>query len=285
MMRRWHLAHGRHIDLGARAVVMGILNVTPNSFSDGGRYNSLDDAAAQARLMVEQGASIIDVGGESTGPSAAPISAREEQERALPVIEALASLHGTLISIDTYREETARLAVAAGAHIVNDVWGLQREPGIARVAAETGAGLVIMHTGRGREKLADPIEDQFLFLRRSLEIAHEAGIADERIVLDPGFGFAKETPEDNLDLMARFEELHALGFPLMAGTSRKRFIGAVTGREAPHRDAGTAATSVILRLKGAQLFRVHDVAINMDALAVADAMLTRQAHLSARSGQ
>jgi dihydropteroate synthase len=186
--------------------------------------------------------------------------------------------------VDTYREETARLAVAAGAHIVNDVWGLQREPGIARVAADTGAGLVIMHTGREREKLADPVEDQFLFLRRSLEIAREAGIDDARIVLDPGFGFAKETPEDNLDLMARFEELHALGFPLMAGTSRKRFIGAITGREAPHRDAGTAATSVILRLKGAQLFRVHDVAINMDALAVADAMLARQSRLAALSG-
>ncbi len=283
-MRQWHLAHGRHIDLGLRSVVMGILNVTPNSFSDGGLYATPDEAVAQARLMIGQGAAIIDVGGESTGPMATPVSAAEEQKRVLPVIEALASLHGALISVDTYREETARLAVAAGAHIVNDVWGLQREPGIARVAADTGAGLVIMHTGREREKLADPVEDQFLFLRRSLEIAREAGIDDARIVLDPGFGFAKETPEDNLDLMARFEELHALGFPLMAGTSRKRFIGAITGREAPHRDAGTAATSVILRLKGAQLFRVHDVAINMDALAVADAMLARQSRLAALSG-
>ncbi|MET3660144.1 dihydropteroate synthase [Aquamicrobium ahrensii] len=282
MMGQWHLAHGRHIDLGARSVVMGILNVTPNSFSDGGLFTTLDDAVAQARLMVEQGAAIIDVGGESTRPMAMPVSAAEEQKRVLPVIEALASLDGVLLSVDTYREETARLAVAAGAHIVNDVWGLQREPGIAKVAADTGAGLVIMHTGRERQKLADAIEDQFLFLRRSLEIAREAGIDDSRIVLDPGFGFAKETPEDNLDLMARFEELHRLGFPLMAGTSRKRFIGTITAREAPHRDAGTAATSVILRLKGAQLFRVHDVAINMDALAVADAMLARQSSLAAR---
>lgn len=281
-MGRWHLAHGRHIDLGARSVVMGILNVTPNSFSDGGLHATLDAAVARARLMLEQGAAIVDVGGESTGPMAMPVSAAEEQSRVLPVIEALAGIENALISVDTYREETARLAVAAGAHIVNDVWGLQREPGIAKVAADTGAGLVIMHTGRGREKLADPIEDQFLFLRRSLEIAREAGIDDGHIVLDPGFGFAKETPEDNLDLMARFEELHALGFPLMAGTSRKRFIGAITGREAPERDVGTAATSVILRLKGARLFRVHDVAINMDALAVADAMLARQSSLAAR---
>lgn len=281
-MGQWHLAHGRHIDLWARSVVMGILNVTPNSFSDGGLFTTLDDAVAQARLMVEQGAAIIDVGGESTRPMAMPVSAAEEQKRVLPVIEALASLDGMLLSVDTYREETARLAVAAGAHIVNDVWGLQREPGIAKVAADTGAGLVIMHTGRERQKLTDAIEDQFLFLRRSLEIAREAGIDDSRIVLDPGFGFAKETPEDNLDLMARFEELQRLGFPLMAGTSRKRFIGTITGREAPHRDAGTAATSVILRLKGAQLFRVHDVAINMDALAVADAMLARQSSLAAR---
>jgi dihydropteroate synthase len=284
MMRRWQLAHGRHIDLGPRAVVMGILNVTPNSFSDGGSYRSLDDALARARLMMEQGAAIIDVGGESTGPASAPVTAKEEQARALPVIEALASLDGAIISVDTYREETARLAVAAGAHIVNDVWGLQREPGIANVAAQTGAGLVIMHTGREREKLADPVADQFLFLRKSLEIARAAGIGEEHIVLDPGFGFAKETPEDNIDLMARFDELLELGFPLMAGTSRKRFLGAVTGREAPDRDAATAATSVILRLRGADLFRVHDVAINMDALAVADAMLARQSRLAALSG-
>ncbi|TIN81614.1 MAG: dihydropteroate synthase, partial [Mesorhizobium sp.] len=180
------------------------------------------------------------------------------------------------ISVDTYREDTARRAVAAGAHIVNDVWGLQREPGIARVAAETGAGLIIMHTGRERQKLPDVIEDQLLFLSKSLEIARASNVAEDQIVLDAGFGFAKETTEENLDLMARFSELQALGFPLMAGTSRKRFIGGVTGREPAERAVGTAATSVILRLKGADLFRVHDVAINVDALAMADAMLARE---------
>ncbi|PBB23028.1 MULTISPECIES: dihydropteroate synthase [unclassified Mesorhizobium] len=280
--RRWQLAHGRYLDLGGKAVVVGILNVTPDSFSDGGLFAAPEAALTQARRMIEEGARIIDVGGESTRPGAAAISASEEQARVLPVIEALARAGDVLISVDTYRADTARLAVAAGAHIVNDVWGLQREPDIARVAAETGAGLIIMHTGRDREKLTDVIADQFAFLEKSLEIARRNGIADDRIVLDPGFGFAKETAEENLDLMARFSELHALGFPLMAGTSRKRFIGTVTGRDAADRAAGTAATSVILRLKGAHLFRVHDVAINVDALAVADAMLALETAASER---
>lgn len=280
--RRWQLGHGRHLDLGGKAVVVGILNVTPDSFSDGGLFIVPDKAVDQARRMVESGAAIIDVGGESTRPGASPVTMEEEQARILPVIEALARSGDALISVDTYREDTARLAVAAGAHIVNDVWGLQREPGIARVAAETGAGLVIMHTGRDRQKLPDVIADQFFFLRKSLEIAHARGVADAQVVLDPGFGFAKETAEENLDLMARFSELEALGYPLMAGTSRKRFIGAVTGRDAAERGGGTAATSVILRLKGAALFRVHDVAINVDALALADAMLAREITASAR---
>ena len=274
MLRQWHLAHGRHLEIGPRAIVMGILNVTPDSFSDGGRYVSVTDALRQAEKLADEGAEIIDVGGESTRPGALPVSATEEQDRVLPVIEALAAAAGALISVDTYREETARLAVRAGAHIVNDVWGLQREPGIAAIATETGAGLVVMHTGRDREKHPDVIEDQMLFLRHSLRIAREAGVRDSQIVLDPGFGFAKDANE-NLELMARFAALHALGFPLMAATSRKRFIGHVTGRDAEHRDAGTAATSTILRLKGAALFRVHDVASNRDALAFADAMLAR----------
>ncbi|TPI50063.1 dihydropteroate synthase [Mesorhizobium sp. B2-9-1] len=277
--RRWQLAHGRYLDLGPKAVVVGILNVTPDSFSDGGLFAAPEKALEQARRMVKEGAAIIDVGGESTRPGFAPISAEEEQGRVLPVIAALAASGEALISVDTYREDTARLGVAAGAHIVNDVWGLQREPGIARVAAETGAGLVIMHTGRERQKLPDVIEDQFLFLRKSLEIARAGNVADSQIVLDAGFGFAKETAEENLDLMARFSELQALGYPLMAGTSRKRFIGTVTGRDPAERAAGTSATSVILRLKGADLFRVHDVAINVDALAVTDAMLQRETEL------
>ncbi len=271
MNTNWQLAHDRSLRLGPKAIIMGILNVTPDSFSDGGQFARVDAALAQARAMLADGATIIDIGGESTKPNAVAVSALEEQRRVLPLIEALAG--EAILSIDTYREETARLAAQAGAHIVNDVWGLQREPGIAKVTAETGAGLCIMHTGRDRAKLADAIDDQRHFLRHSLEIATKAGIASEAIVLDPGFGFAKETTDDNIELMVRFRELKDLGFPLMVGTSRKRFLGTITGREAQERDVATAASSAILRLAGADLFRVHNVAFNRDALLVADAML------------
>lgn len=272
MSRIWKLAHNRQLVLGTDAVIMGVLNVTPDSFSDGGRFVNADAAVLRAETMIGEGAEIIDIGGESTRPGAAATSPEEEQARILPVIEALAGRAGVLLSVDTYREATTRAAVAAGAHIVNDVWGLQKEPGIARVAEETGAGLVIMHTGRERERLPDVIADQFAFFRRSLDIARDAGVDERQIVLDPGFGFAKN-PSENLEIMARFTELAGLGFPLLAGTSRKRFIGHVTGKDALDRDAATAATSVILRLKGGDIFRVHDVAINRDALAMTDAML------------
>ena len=278
----WRLAHGRHLELGPRGLLMAIVNVTPDSFSDGGRFDSADRAVARAILCLEDGADIVDIGGESTRPDAAPVTAAEEQDRILPVIEALAGATDAIISVDTYRAETARLAVAAGAHIVNDVHGLQREPGIARVAAGTGAGLCIMHTGRDRQKLPDVVEDQYLFLGRSLEIAREAGVPREAMVLDPGFGFAKDT-EENLELMARFGELFGYELPILAGTSRKRFVGAVTGRDADARDVGTAATTALLRVGGAAVFRVHDVAINRDALAMADAMLAARRKVKARA--
>ncbi len=274
-MTRWQLGHGRHLELGSKALLMGILNVTPDSFSDGGEFFSMDNALAQARKMLGEGAAIIDVGGESTRPGAEAVTAEEEQARILPVIETLAAEGQAIISVDTYRAETARLAVAAGAHIVNDVHGLQREPDIAKVARDTGAGLVIMHTGRDREKLPDVIADQFLFLAKSVEIARDAGISDDRIVLDPGFGFAKDA-EENLQLMARFGELHGLGFPLLVGTSRKRMIRHLSGGDRQSQDVGTVATSVILRQKGAHIFRVHNVPMNRDALAFADAVLERE---------
>ena len=276
MARIWRLAHGRSLKLAERAVVMGVLNITPDSFSDGGQFSDIGRALAHVDRMLAEGAAIVDVGGESTRPGAEEVSAAEEQARVLPLIAALAAKSDVLISVDTYRAETARLAVAAGAHIVNDVWGLQREQEIAKVSADTGAGVVIMHTGRERQKVPDVILDQIGFLSRSLEIAESAGVAPDQIVLDPGFGFGKETAEENLELMARFAELERLGKPLLVGTSRKRFVGSVTGRETADRDAGTAATSVILRLKGANLFRVHNVAMNVDALAFADAMLARE---------
>lgn len=254
---------------------MAIINVTPDSFSDGGRHATLESAFVHAMACVKDGAVILDIGGESTRPGAAEIAPAEEQDRVLPVVEKLRAETDALISIDTYRAETARLAVAAGAHIINDVHGLQREPLIADVAAATGAGVCIMHTGRGREqeRLADRIDDQEFFLTESVSIARKAGVPDEAIVLDPGFGFAKNK-DDDLELIARFPELHRLGFPLLAGTSRKRFIGAVTGRErADERDIGTAATTAMLRLAGASIFRVHNVAANLDALRMADAVL------------
>ncbi|THK38535.1 dihydropteroate synthase [Ensifer sp. MPMI2T] len=271
-MSRWQLAHGRCLELGSRGVLMAIINVTPDSFSDGGRFIDAAAAVTAGVHALQQGAEILDVGGESTRPDAEPVTAEEEQARILPVIDRLARETDAIISVDTYRAETARLAVEAGAHIVNDVHGLQREPAIADVAAATGAGLCIMHTGRDRQKLDDVVEDQFHFLERSLNIAAKAGVAREKIVLDPGFGFAKDTDE-NLELMARFGELHRFGLPILVGTSRKRFIGAVTGRDAPARDVGTAATTALLRAAGAAIFRVHDVAINRDALVVVDAML------------
>jgi dihydropteroate synthase len=280
----WVMGHGRTLTLGPRGLLMAIINVTPDSFSDGGVYNEVEAAVAQALRCVDEGAAILDIGGESTRPGAATITAAEEQDRVLPVIAALASRTDVILSVDTYRAETARLAIAAGAHIVNDVHGLQREPGIAGVAAAAGAGLCIMHTGRDREKLTDVVRDQYQFLGRSLEIAAAAGIDRNRIVLDPGFGFAKDTDE-NVALMARFGELSGFGLPLLAGTSRKRFIGAITGHEAQQRDAGTAATTALLRMAGAAVFRVHNVAINRDALLVADAMLAAKRHVAERPGK
>jgi len=272
--RDWTLAHGRVLSLGPEGVIMAIINVTPDSFSDGGVNIDAGTAVGNAIRAAKAGAMIVDIGGESTRPNAEEVTAAEEQARVLPVIEALAAnCLGGMVSIDTYRAETARKAIAAGAHIINDVHGLQREPEIARVAAETGAGLVIMHTGRGREKKLDPIEDQFAFFEESLRIAADAGVSRGQIVLDPGFGFNKETARDNLDIMVRFSELHALGYPVVAGTSRKRFLGTITGRDPADRGAATAATTALLRVAGAAIFRVHDVAFNVDALKVADAML------------
>lgn len=268
----WLLAHGRSLTLGPTGLLMAIVNVTPDSFSDGGSFLDIDAALAHARACLENGAAILDIGGESTRPGADTVSPAQEQDRVLPVIERIARETDALISIDTYRAETARLALAAGAHIVNDVHGLQREPDIAAVVARTGAGVCIMHTGRGRAKVADVIEDQVLFFSRSLEIAVDAGIAADAIVLDPGFGFAKDASE-SWALMARLGELHALGHKLLIGTSRKRFLGAATGREAGERDVATAATTTAARLAGGAIFRVHDVAFNRDALMVADAIL------------
>ncbi|MGI9351070.1 MAG: dihydropteroate synthase [Rhizobiaceae bacterium] len=271
--RTWQLAGGRSLELGPRSVIMGILNVTPDSFSDGGKFDTYEAAISQTQKMAGEGASIIDIGGESTRPGAEPLTAAEEQERVLPIIETLSKDTDLIISIDTFRAETAELALKAGAHIINDVWGFQKDPDIAHVAKKHGAGVCAMHTGRDRNRDSDVIVDQCNYLSVSLEVLKGAGVSDEAIVLDPGFGFAKD-PHENIQLLARFEELHKFGYPLLSGTSRKRFIGHFTGRDADNRDIGTAATSVVARMKGVAVFRVHDVASNADALAIADAVIS-----------
>lgn len=271
--RVWHVGQGRQVKLDRNGIIMAIVNVTPDSFSDGGQYLGHDKAVDFALKCIDDGAQIIDIGGESTRPGANTVSAEEEQARVLPVIEALSRQTDALISIDTYRASTAQLALEAGAHIVNDVHGLQREPLIADVTARAKAGLCIMHTGRGRDTRPDLVDDQRSFFESSLKLAFDAGVNPHAIILDPGFGFAKETLDD-VELMARFEELHSIGYPLLVGTSRKRTMGALTGRTiAAERDAATAATTALLRMAGAVIFRVHNVAVTRDTLCVVDAVL------------
>lgn len=272
MNNYWHIGRHHRIPLQGKALIMGILNVTPDSFSDGGSYTSLHKAVERSLQMVEEGASIIDIGGESTRPGFEPLTAEDEQGRVLPVIEALHNRTNAYLSIDTYHSETARHAIDAGVDIVNDIWGLQRETEMAEIVADKGAGIIIMHNSRDREILPDLIEDQKFFFEKSLTIATKAGIEEASIMLDPGIGFGKNL-HDNLILIRRAKELTSLGFPLLAATSRKRFLGTISGHEEPKgRDVATAATSILLRQAGFSVFRVHDVAINKDALTIVDAI-------------
>jgi dihydropteroate synthase len=272
----WKLAHDRSLTLGPAGRIIGVINVTPDSFSDGGQFLESGNAVEQAKSLFNDGAVMIDVGGESSRPGAEEISGEEECRRILPVIEQLAQIPDMLISVDTWRASTAEKALAAGAHVINDIWGFQRDPELAPLAAEKKAGSILMHTGRGREKLPDPVEDQMFFLSKSIERASDAGIEAARIVLDPGFGFAKDASE-NVTILANLEKLFELGQPILTGTSRKRFIGEITGRPAEERDVGTSATTVVARMKGSAIFRVHDVATNMDALKIAEAVLSSHA--------
>lgn len=271
----WRVANGNEMEIGSKGVLVGIVNVTPDSFSDGGQYLDQKKAVEHAFSMIEAGAAIIDIGGESTRPGADAVSAEIEQARILPVLQELAGKTKALISVDTWRSETAQLALDAGAHIINDIWAMQRDSQLAEVVARHQCGLIAMHNGRDRIREDDVIADQFTYFSRTIELIEKHGIDRDRVVLDPGFGFAKD-PQENIGLLARFEELHVLGFPLLAGTSRKRFIGHYTGREADNRDIGTAATTVVARIKGAAIFRVHDIASNLDALAIADAVIAAQ---------
>jgi dihydropteroate synthase len=245
--------------------LMGIINVTPDSFSDGGRYADLAMAVAHGRQLAAEGADLLDVGGESTRPGAAAVSTQEEIDRVVPVIEALVRELALPVSVDTNKSDVARAAVAAGADFINDISGLQFDPGMARTAAESGAGLFLMHT-RGRPATmqqqtdyADLRGEVFAGLQRSLELARAAGVAEERLAIDPGIGFGKNL-QGNLELMRHLAELHSLGRPLLLGTSRKSFIGTVLGIPRPEdRLNGTLATVAAAVSPGVQLLRVHEV--------------------------
>jgi dihydropteroate synthase len=258
---------------------MGVVNVTPDSFSDGGEFLAAADAVAHGRKLAADGADILDIGGESTRPGAEPVDADEELRRVLPVIEALADA-GAEVSIDTTKAEVARRALEAGASMVNDVSAFRFDPALAEVVAESGVACCLMHMlGEPRTMQEDPryddvVADVKAFLEERIEFATRAGVSEERIWIDPGIGFGK-TVDHNLELLRRLDEIVALGRPVVVGTSRKSFLGKLTGRPAKERVAGTIATNVIALERGAQIFRVHDVAEVADALAVAAATLGR----------
>ncbi|MGJ9460205.1 dihydropteroate synthase [Oceanobacillus sp. CF4.6] len=258
-------------DLSERTHIMGILNVTPDSFSDGGHYTSVEKAIEQAVLMERQGADFIDIGGESTRPGHDPVSVEEEIERVVPVIQALKKRINIPISIDTYKSDTAREAVKAGADIINDVWGAKREPEIARVAADAQVPIILMHN-RSDEDYTSIIEDMKKDLEESIQIAVDVGVRKEDIILDPGVGFAKSA-KDNLVVMNNLEQFVGMGYPFLLATSRKRFIGRVLDLPAVDRDNGTGATTALGIVKGAQIMRVHNVKLNVEIAKMTDAIL------------
>jgi len=263
---------GREFAWGARTYVMGVVNVTPDSFSGDGLGTDVEAAVKQAVRMVEDGADIIDVGGESTRPGFAEVTAEEEMRRVIPVIERLAREVEAPISIDTYKAAVARAALKAGAHTVNDVHGFRREPEVARVAAEFGAPAIAMHMQRGRE-FHDTIGDIVAGLLESLRIAREQSLPEERVIIDPGFNFGW-TEEQALEMLRRLGELRVLGRPILVGTSRKSTIGRVLG-DLPmeERLEGTAATVAIAIANGADIVRVHDVKEMARVAKVADAVV------------
>jgi len=255
---------------------MGVVNVTPDSFSDGGEFFTADAAVAHCRELLDEGAGILDIGGESTRPGAEPVTADEEIRRVLPVIEGAAAM-GARISIDTTKVDVARRAIEAGASIVNDVSAFRFDAALAELVAEAGVECCLMHMlGEPRTMQLDPryddvVSDVKAFLEERLAFATGEGIAEERVWLDPGIGFGK-TVEHNLELLRRLDEIVAIGRPVVIGTSRKSFLGKLAGgRDEGERLPGTIATNVLALERGATVFRVHDVAQNADALAVAAA--------------
>ena len=250
---------------------MGVLNVTPDSFSDGGQFIAPERALAQARRMIAEGADIIDVGAESTRPyGAQPVSAAEEQKRLQPVLSEVAAL-GIPVSIDSMKSAVVAWALDAGALIANDVWGLQRDPEMAKVVAARGVPVIVMHNRESADADLDIVGDVLAFFARSLEIAARAGIARGKIVLDPGIGFGK-TPEQSIACIARLAEFNRFGLPLLVGASRKRFINSITPSAPDDRIGGTLASHLVAVQNGAAIIRAHDVAETVQALRVAAAI-------------
>jgi dihydropteroate synthase len=255
---------------GQRTYVMGIVNVDPDSFSGDGLRDA-ESAIAQGKRFAAEGADIIDVGGESTRPGFEPVSADEEMRRVMPVIERLAGELSVPVSIDTYKSEVARRAVAAGARMINDVWELKRDPKLARVAAEAGVPLVISQNQR-ESRFHDFLSELIASLKKSMQIALDAGVAWDNIIIDPGVGFGK-TVEQNMEIVRRLAELKALGRPILLGTSRKSFIGHVLDLPVDQRLEGTAATVAIGIANGADMVRVHDVAQMVRVVKMSDAIV------------
>jgi dihydropteroate synthase len=255
----------------SRKTIMGILNVTPDSFSDGGRFQSLERALAQAKQLVADGSDIIDVGAESTRPGHTPISADDEWMRLAPLLEPLLGNIDAPFSIDTYKAATARRATELGVVVVNDVWGLQHDPAMADTVAEASAAIVIMHNRENVDPALDIVADLRRFFDRSLDLARHAGIPKERIVLDPGIGFGK-TKEQNLAALAATRQLGEYGLPILIGISRKSIFGALLGASVEGRLIGTIAANLITAMYGAKIFRVHDAAEHRAAFTVLDAI-------------
>jgi len=259
-----------------KPVIIGILNVTPDSFSDGGRLSSVDAAVEHGARLAADGASLLDVGGESTRPGAAPVSADEEIGRVMPVVEKLVKRGIGAVSVDTRKAAVARAALDAGAAVINDVSGLSFDPGLAPLAAEARAGVILMHmrgtpaTMDSLAKYQDVAAEVAAELAATAARAETAGIAREGIVLDPGFGFAK-TAEHNFRLLDELATIVGVGYPVAVGLSRKRFLGAATGRPVEDRDRATAVACALAWERGARLFRVHDVALTREALSLASA--------------
>lgn len=265
-----------------RPLLVGILNVTPDSFSDGGQFRSDDEAVAHALRMVEAGAAMLDIGAESSRPGAIPVTEEEETARLMPVLEKIARHCRVPISVDTTKAGVARRAIEAGASLINDISALRFDPAMGKLAAETGAGLVLMHmpgtpqTMQQQASYADVVHEVTAYLTERMAAAEAIGVKSEQIVLDPGFGFGKLVPH-NLALLDRLPELCDLGRPLFVGLSRKSFIGQVTGRPVNEREFGTAAAVALAVERGASLLRVHDVAHMADAVKVVEAVMRQRA--------